>query len=158
MDPGLKSLYANLSQRLAADADLARLNLSAKARPSVRLSAHRAPSALIGIGESRIGGAPDVPRGFEWPRWIPSKPRDDVYAKPWRPDGPAPLGFIAQIDLSDIPQVDDNLPNSGWLYFFYDRHCEPWGFDPTDRGSCRIIYVDPDRSELSRADDLLLKS
>ena len=126
MDSGLEFLYADLSKRLAADPELARLNLRAMARPSVRLAAHRVPSALVAIGESRIGGNPDVPASFEWPRWMPSKPRDDVYATPWRPDGPAPLGFIAQIDLSVIPQVEDMLPNSGWLYFFYDRHCEPW--------------------------------
>src|SRR5262249_36533721 len=39
----------------------------------------------------------------------------------------------------------------GWLYFFYDRYCEPWGFDPADRGCCRILYADCDRSVLERA-------
>lgn len=102
------------------------------------------------MGESRIGGVPDVPPGFEWPRWLPLKPRDDKFARPWRPDGAAPLGFIAQIDLSDIPHVDDSLPASGWLYFFYDRYCEPWGYDPADRGCCRILFADCDRSSLAR--------
>ncbi len=48
--------------------------------------------------------------------------------------------------------MDDLQPNSGWLYFFYDRYTEPWGFDPEDRGSCRVVYADCDRSELTRAE------
>jgi uncharacterized protein YwqG len=58
--------------------------------------------------------------------------------------------LIAQIDLSAMPRVDDTLPSTGWLYFFYDRYCETWGYDPADRGSCRVIYLESDRSRLSR--------
>jgi uncharacterized protein YwqG len=54
--------------------------------------------------------------------------------------------------LSNVPHVDDLLPASGWLYFFYDRYCEAWGYDPADRGCCRIMYADGDRSTFSRAE------
>jgi len=116
------------------------------------MATHRDIFAQIGVGGSRIGGLPDVPSGFEWPRWSPSKLRDEKSDRPWPPHEPAPLGFIAQFDLSAIPRVDDSLPGSGWLYFFYDRYREPWGFDPADRGCCRIVYIDVDRSALSRVE------
>lgn len=73
------------------------------------------------------------------------------FGAPWQPNHEAPLGHIAQIDLSEYPHIDGELPNSGWLYFFYDRHCEPWGFDPADRGCCRVIYVNCERADLIRA-------
>jgi len=70
------------------------------------------------------------------------------YLRMFAHPGPVPLGFIAQIDLSKTPRVSDMLPESGWLYFFYDRSSQPWGFDPADRGACRVVYVDCDRSTL----------
>jgi uncharacterized protein YwqG len=30
-------------------------------------------------------------------------------------------------------------------------YCQPWGFDPADRGCCRVIYADCDRTALVRA-------
>jgi uncharacterized protein YwqG/GNAT superfamily N-acetyltransferase len=151
MNTLIQPLLNSLRERIAADPDLATSDLVPLARPSVRLVTQRVPYARIGVGESRIGGVPDVPLGFEWPRWTPSKQQVDKYGQPWHPDGPAPLGFIAQIDLSAVPRVDDTLPSSGWLYFFYDRYCEPWGYDPADRGCCRVIYSHPDRASLVRA-------
>lgn len=132
------------------DPNLDRLGLLSLVRPSIRLATQRVPDTQIKLGASRIGGTPDVPHGWEWPRWRPSEQRDDKFGEPWHPDQPAPLGFIAQIDLSTLPQVDDILPSSGWLYFFYDRYCEPWGFDPADRGCCRVVYDNRDRTSLSR--------
>ena len=152
MNQFVEPLFTSLRSQIASDPNLSGLDLVSLARPSVRLATQRVPYARIGLGESRIGGVPDVPSAFEWPRWSPSKQRDDKFAHPWRPNSPAPLGFIAQIDLCGIPQVDDSLPSSGWLYFFYDRYCEPWGFDPADRGCCRLFYVNSDRSGLERAE------
>ena len=149
MNTNLEPLFRDLSERLEHLPILARFKLLELARPSVRLIARRTAHAPSGLGESRIGGTPDVPLGFEWPRWTPSK---DLYEfrQPWMSDSPVPLGFIAQIDLSAIPRLDEALPDSGWLYFFYDRNCEPSGCDPADRGCCRIIYANPDRSQLVR--------
>jgi uncharacterized protein YwqG len=151
MDPYLEKLFKDLNERVKRNPILGGFNLPAIARPSVRLVTERVPYARISLGESRIGGTPDVVPGFQWPHWAPPKQRDDKFAQPWRPVAPAPLGFIAQIDLSAIPRFDAGLPGSGWLYFFYDRYCEPWGFDPNDRGCCRVIYENCDRSVLERA-------
>jgi uncharacterized protein YwqG len=152
MNSLIQPLFDGLRERLAADRDLAGLNVLSLARPSARLSTQRVAHARIGLGESRIGGVPDFAPDFKWPRWIPSVQRDDKFGRPWHPDRPTPLGFIAQFDLSAMPRVDDTLPDSGWLYFFYDRYCEPWGYDPADRGCCRVVYVDCDRSCLVRAE------
>ncbi len=52
-----------------------------------------------------------------------------------------PLSFIAQLDLAALPAVRGlPLPRSGSLWFFYDAMNHPWGFDPKDKGSSRVIY------------------
>jgi uncharacterized protein YwqG len=150
MNPDVELLLKTLRKRVTADPNLAGLDLVSFVRPSVRLATRRVPNSRVGIGESRIGGMPDVAPGFEWPRWTPRKQRDDKFGQPWHPRKPAALGFIAQIDLSELSRVEEMLPSSGWLYFFYDRYCEPWGFDPADRGCCRVIYTAADRSSLVR--------
>ena len=150
MNSHLNSLLAQLRDQARANSELAALDLPRLADPAVRLVAQKVRQAQLGLGESRIGGNPDVPPGFEWPRWLPTKPRNDKLARPWRPNGPAPLGFLAQIDLSAIPSIGDLLPSSGWFYFFYDRYCEPWGFDPADRGCCRVLYANCAKSALER--------
>jgi uncharacterized protein YwqG len=93
---------------------------------------------------------PDFAPGIDWPRWQPTRQKDDKFGQPWHPDRPTPLGLIAQIDLQKLPRIDVVLPSSGWMYFFYDRYCEPWGFDPADRGCCRVLYAECDRSLLER--------
>ncbi len=144
-------LFRRLRDQLAAEPDLAEFNIESLAVPSLRLVTQPVPYARLELGESRIGGVPDTPPGFEWPRWTPPPKQADKFGTPG-PDAPIPLGFIAQIDLAAVPQIDVALPTSGWLYFFYDRYCEPWGYDPADRGCCRLLYVDSDRSTLVRAD------
>jgi uncharacterized protein YwqG len=75
---------------------------------------------------SRIGGLPSLPENIPWPEW----------------DG-APLAFLCQLDLSEVPPglETSGLPPSGMLYFFYDQEQRTWGFDPEDKGSWRVIYT-----------------
>jgi uncharacterized protein YwqG len=150
MERDVAELVEAFQRDVAANPDLKGFDVASMVQPSVRLSTRRVPHALIGLGASRLGGIPDVPRDFVWPRWVPLKPRDNKFGARWQPLEPTPLGFIAQFDLSDLPRVDDDVPNSGWLYFFYDRYWEPWGFDPNDRGCCRVVYASCDRTELLR--------
>ncbi len=86
---------------------------------------HLVPAAQPGF--SRIGGLPVAPPGFEWPTW---KGR--------------PLSFLCQIDLAALPSDAElgALPRLGFLYFFYSAEQETWGFDPNDRGSWRVFYLD----------------
>ena len=100
-------------------------------RPSVRL----VPAPDEGrIGGSRLGGEPDLPADTEWPQGH---------------DGP--LSFVAQVNLGDVMSLvlDEGLPSSGLLSFFYDTVSMPWGFDPKDRGSWAVIH--------SAADDELVR-
>jgi uncharacterized protein YwqG len=94
------------------------------ARPSARLVRGGGDR----IGGSRLGGVPDVPADFAWPHFFED----------------APLGFIAQIDLSDVQSVFPNtlVPKSGLLSFYYDPKQEVWGFDPKDRGRWTVLYFD----------------
>lgn len=91
---------------------------------------------FAGEGFTRIGGDPIVPPGFVWPM------RGDV-----------PLGFLAQVDISEarsawgnhLENTDDTLsiselPEMGALYFFIDYENEPWGIDANEVGSFSVIH------------------
>ena len=55
------------------------------------------------VGESRFGGAPDVPADWSWPE-------DENGEK---------MAFLLQINLADVPNFDENLlPTRGLLAFF----------------------------------------
>ena len=81
-------------------------------------------------GFSKMGGAPKLPVGMEWPR---------------KPDG-TPLTFIAQIDFAQVHpyDLDGRLPEGGKLWFFYDCSDDgmPWGFDPKDADGFRVIFAE----------------
>ena len=99
--------------------------LIARMEPLKRPALH-----LVGTSRdvrSRIGGVPDLPDDFQWPRWKN-----------------APLAFLAQIDLAEIGQqsVLPDLPKHGLLHVFYDQEQSTWGFDPEDKRSWRVIYSD----------------
>lgn len=151
MSDSLESLRAALVSRLAEVEELANENLLDQAHPSVRLIPRRATAEEISPGESRFGGLPDVPPDFEWPRWRPFKPVFDLYGEEWQPDDPAPISFLAQLELGALPRVDEAFPETGWLYFFFDQHCMPWGDKPAHRGACRVLYSNVPRAELRRA-------
>jgi uncharacterized protein YwqG len=105
------------------------------ARASVRLT--RGAPGGDEVGRSRLGGSPDVPRGFVWPA------RDG-----------RELGFLGQVDLEQLVAVDPGvpLPREGLLLFFYDLAERPSGLAPSHRGSCRVVLVDGPPSELERGE------
>jgi len=105
------------------------------------------------IGRSKIGGKPDLPADFVWPRY--EGEHFDGSEKVERP-----LSFIAQINCADASKHDKSalLPTSGMLYFFYDMASGKWGFDPNDKGCAKVFYHAGDVSELyitELPDDLL---
>ena len=87
-------------------------------------------------GQSRLGGRPDVPRDFEWPRF---QDKDDDSA-----DANRPLTFLAQVNLADATRYDTEglLPTAGALSFFYEMETQEWGFDPRDRRSARVFFFE----------------
>jgi uncharacterized protein YwqG len=94
-------------------------------RPAVEIRTHAVAAAALAVGASRIGGAPDLPARFRWPRY----------------EG-KPLAFVAQIDLGAVGRVmpDGPLPTRGHLWFFYASDQTHWGFDPKDAGSSVVHY------------------
>jgi hypothetical protein len=89
------------------------------------------------LGQSRIGGAPDLPRGAAWPRhrW----PRTETATWPdyaqtelataiasgvviEEPDHIAlALPFVAQLDLAELAPHQELLPRRGYLWLFADQ-------------------------------------
>jgi uncharacterized protein YwqG len=59
--------------------------------------------------------------------------------------GRIPLAFLGQVSLRDLASVAPlpGWPNEGILAFFYD-HSQLWGFDPLDRGHCRVLFYPED--------------
>ena len=86
------------------------------------------------VGVSRIGGCPDLPADFVWPRYK-GEAFDGV-------DKERPLTFMAQINLKDVAAYDKTglLPKAGILSFFYDCMTMKWGFSPEDKGCARVYY------------------
>jgi uncharacterized protein YwqG len=127
MDGSLDALRAGLeSAGLAHHADA----LLALARPSIRLgSSPVASEDEIAIGASKLGGRPDVPAGFVWPR-----------------HHGVPLAFVAQIDLATVTAFDPErlLPEAGLLSFFIHPNEYGGAEDPDERTDWRLMHLESD--------------
>ena len=108
-------------------------------RSSVHIELESAGDENIAIGVSKMGGLPDLPKSVDWFR----QELTDI-----------PLSFICQINFAEVKpyDIEDKLPVSGILYFFYDCSMDgmPWGFDPKDADGKVVFYYDGDLSELER--------
>ena len=105
------------------------------ARPSIRVQTKRVEDENeLAIGQSKIGGRPDLPTNMDWVKVI-SEGKS------------ASLQFLAQIDLADVQpyNVENLLPDRGILYFFgHHRRADKY----SEKG--RVIYCDGDKSVLER--------
>lgn len=101
----------------------------------------------IPMGKSKFGGKPHLPVNYEWPYYICDL-QDGTSAMNVKS---RPLMFMMQINCSDIKKFDieNELPNMGILYFFYEMESQRWGFDPEDKGSAVVYYYDGDCSGLN---------
>ncbi|WP_281886607.1 YwqG family protein [Paenibacillus sp. YYML68] len=100
---------------------------------SIRLWTDVEREEIIPIGSSKLGGKPDLPINHEWPQ-----------------NQGGFLQFIAQINLGQIASLETTmLPSEGLLSFFYDALEQPWGFDPKDKGSWKVLYFQ-DMNEFER--------
>jgi uncharacterized protein YwqG len=125
-DVRLQTLRREISTRgleHRADLILGAARTTIRLRPSNRDNDSR--------GTSRLGGGAALRKGTPWPTW---KGR--------------PQALVAQIVLSEVAALDSEsvLPPSGRLLFFYDSAQETWGFDPADRGSSTVMFVDDDQA------------
>lgn len=97
-------------------------------------------------GATRLGGMPDVPDNFEWPYFEGADYLDEKIKK-------RPLAFIAQFNLEEISKYDieNLLPKTGVLSFFYELDTQKWGFDPKDKGCARVYWFE-DKTALHPAE------
>ncbi|MFX1237082.1 MAG: YwqG family protein, partial [Promethearchaeota archaeon] len=88
----------------------------------------------IKIGESKIGGRPDLPKGVKWPKF----------------DG-FPLLFLMQINLSELKELQSNqfTKDKGILFFFYDDYSTGWSLE--EKKCVKVIYSG-DLEKLVRTD------
>ena len=85
--------------------------LKAHEKPEIHID-YAKPEAPIPVGASKIGGCPDVPAGFVWPRH-----KDDAVMDAGRKDMERPISFMAQFDLAEVAAFDTQglLPKAGHL-------------------------------------------
>lgn len=112
--------------------------------PSFRLTTEKDDQCDPEVGSSRMGGRPDLPTGWQWPRWDGYDHSNQYLSKK-----PTPLSFISQLNLRDLPKRTPEVPDSGLLYFFFDTLNQPWGYDPQDKEGFRVLYFDGPESQLS---------
>ncbi|MCF1505944.1 DUF1963 domain-containing protein [Afifella sp. H1R] len=112
------------------------------------------------LGDTHIGGVPDVSDEFVWPRPpIPSDPQaiaGRANAEMGRElrahmERGLPYAFIAQVDLqeaSTLGEAAEILPSEGRLLFFYDHMTGPWD---TGTRAARVIWDTSPAAGLSQA-------
>lgn len=119
-------------------------------QPSIRLVPPEKTESHLPIGASRIGGAPDLPDGMEWPtfRGFAGKPN----AEKWEKHIGAPIPFVAQIRLDEMAPHDTEgvLPSTGMLYFFYLEAHDAFGLFAEYGEVFQLIYATTTPSSLSR--------
>lgn len=109
--------------------------------PSVAFSLE--PERAVGVGDSKLGGTPELPADFKLPSDHP------------------PVDFLLQINLAEASPLDQipSLPSSGLLSFFYDLKEQPWGYDPKRLDGFRVHYTPADvplvRTPMPRPDFVL---
>lgn len=94
--------------------------------------------ADLKLGQSKIGGQPDLPKKIEW----------------FKEDNGKHLSFIAQINLAEVASFDNSkqLPQQGILYFFYSAEQEAWGFDIKDKDKFKVFFYEGNLADLERKD------
>ena len=120
-------------------------------RNTIRLYQKATDENEIVLGQTKIGGKPDLPNEISWVtetnivETTESK-KEETITKP--------LSFIAQINLSETSVFDEEnlLPKTGLLYFFYSAEQEVWGFDHKDKNKFKVIYWNGDFIKLKRTE------
>jgi hypothetical protein len=95
--------------------------------PGVALQRIYPPTAFPYV-RSWLGGLPQLPNHVQWPLGVSHGQS-------------VPMHFLAQIDCTELPHVDPDMPTEGMLFFFAVHDDDPdWSADdPHDR--VRVIYA-----------------
>ena len=109
--------------------ELEKEELEAGARTAVLVRRSDLPTPLAHPARSYFGGLPKIPAEYDWPRCDVQDDNDGAIKA-------VALTFIAQIDLSEIPHIEESpLPETGTLYFFCSSIFCGEGNPP-----CRVLY------------------
>jgi len=166
----LQELEASLTASGVTDAE--KKNLLAMAIPCAALVSTAADDKDIAIGQSKIGGAPDLPKDMKWPSRRPllqevatkkellkRNSYGDHYAKILKQEialaeREAPLAFILQVDFAaawKAGPLDPDIPSEGRLLVFYDLILKPWhGTDEDGTSRFQAIYTTEAPESLQR--------
>lgn len=126
-------------------------------RSAALLSCKPEDDEEIPVGASKVGGSPDLPSHFSWPKHRRLQ-RQLLPNLAWRerkivgPPSEEHLSFVAQLNLADVDPdwIDLEMPRHGLLTFFYDAEQQPWGYDPIDKGGWQLAWFDTATSKLVR--------
>lgn len=127
-------------------------------RNTIRLYQKATDENNISIGQTKIGGKPDLPKEINWAtetNIIQTTKKKFLFFNNKKEETiTKPLSFIGQINLSEISpfDIESLLPKNGLLYFFYSAEQEVWGFDHIDKNKFKVIYWNGQISELTRTD------
>lgn len=112
--------------------------LQPEIRTSIRLNTSECDEKELELGQSKIGGKPDLPESISW-----QKDSEENS-----------LAFVAQINFAEVAAFDTEevLPKTGILYFFYDASQEACGFEMSEKEANKfsVLYFDGDLSTLKR--------
>ncbi|MFX3623220.1 MAG: YwqG family protein [Ectobacillus sp.] len=98
---------------------------------------------ILPVGCSKMGGAPDLPKMWEYPAY-----------------NEKPLSFIGQFNLEELQQagIPNDLPKAGMLYFFYFDDFDDEDFEaaygtPEQRDGWRVLFYEGAREHLEPRDE-----
>lgn len=111
------------------------MRTGAASRPVIWIGVRRTEE--LALGQSRIGGVPDLPEGTLWPRhrWLRSETKGwPEWAQQQLKDAidrgevleevrhvALALSFMAQLDLAELARFDLPLPKTGHLWLFAEE-------------------------------------
>lgn len=149
------------SSALSQHADLLIQHLKLSARIVVEDGSGAGHSCIT---RSHFGGLPSLSKNSKWPYWDKTAYlqaqiahneesfKNNPRATGFRDDASrlrdelkraiVPLDFLGQLDLSELCSAAPlpGWPSEGTLLFFYASTEQPWGYDPSMQGHCRVIY------------------
>ncbi|RYU93112.1 YwqG family protein [Emticicia agri] len=115
-------------------------------RDTIRIYPIAGEEKDIHIGQTKIGGKPDLSETQVWPTEsvVEKKKRFWLFGKSTEEIRVETLAFIAQINLEEIAPFDTEnvLPEKGILYFFY------WVYSDI----CKVIFYEKNVKALKRTD------
>src|SRR5687768_4995280 len=132
--------------------------LQTLSKNAIRLFPKKIGENQQAIGQTRIGGKPDLPKHITWVTETNTIETTEkkllVFSTKKKETITKPLSFVAQINLYETSQYDEEnlLPKTGFLYFFYSAEQEAWGFDQIDKNKFKVIYWNGNMDELVTTD------